>query len=608
MKILKRNIYFFLYLGLSIFIGTFCWELINLPLSDNEIIGDYSINNFNSFNDVFGYLIFVTMPMLAYLFWQLIFEKKKIKYFLSNIRFKNENFFTDTKIYILLLLFIFFIILEFLSIQFSVDEIDLYHEGARLSSAFKSKLDGTLWSGSYISTGVIYEILGPKYIWKIFNHESVGLFRFLDIFFIFITKLILIFVSLEISKSINLNSFFKSIFFIFITLIFLTCINYNSNVDLIKYREIPILLTLLFFIKSLKNNNQIYLPYIFIGFLTVFTFFWSIDRAVVLNLFTLFLIIFLTVNRDYKNIVMIILSSIFFWLFFYFILKEEFLFFISNTISILREMSEINGFIHPIPFSDGVNASRSTKTILSIVISLLITFSFYFQIKSRLSYRFKISLTSISLVSFLSYIYALGRTDYAHLKQVFGFPVIFLSCYLLFHLFYFIQRKYNFANHDNKKFLVLSFSLIFLFVFNFNINYSKIKNFKSRFSNYTKLQDSNFLSKADNDFIKETSTLINNEKCIQLYTNDAALLYFLKKPNCTKYYFVWIIGSKKNQKDLIQELHGANFIIKNGTIDQKMKLDKWGLPLDIKYPFLDYYIHKNFNKELIVGNRKILFK
>ena len=367
-------------------------------------------------------------------------------------------------------------------------------------------------------------------------------------------------------------------------------------------------MTLLFFIKSLKNNNQIYLPYIFIGFLTVFTFFWSIDRAVVLNLFTLFLIIFLTINRDYKNIVMITLSSIFFWLFFYFILKEEFLFFISNTISILREMSEINGFIHPIPFSDGVNASRSTKTILSIVISLLITFSFYFQIKSSLSYRFKISLTSISLVSFLSYIYALGRTDYAHLKQVFGFPVIFLSCYLLFHLFYFIQHKYNFANHDNKKFLALSFSLIFLFFFNFNINYSKIKNFKSRFSNYIKLQDSNFLSKADNDFIKETSTLINNEKCIQLYTNDAALLYFLKKPNCTKYYFVWIIGSKKNQKDLIQELHGANFIIKNGTIDQKMKLDKWGLPLDIKYPFLDHYIHKNFNKELIVGNRKILFK
>ena len=553
MKIIKKSIYFFLFSGLSLCVGTFCWKLINLPLSNNGIVGHYSINNSNSLNDVLGYLIFMGIPILSYFIWQLFFKKKKISDFLLNIKFINENTNADSKIYILFLLFVFLIILEFLSVDFSIKEIDLYHEGARLSSAFKSKLDGSLWSGSYISTGVIYEILGPKLIWKIFNQESVGLLRFLNIICIFLTKFILIFLSLEISKNVNLNSFFKNIFFVLLTIIFLTCINYSSSYDnglpanLIKFREIPVLLTLFFFIKSLKNVNQLYLPYILIGFLTVFTFLWSIDRALVLNLLVLFIIIFLIINKNYKNIAIIILSSIFFWLCFYFFLKEEFSFFLSNTINIMREMSEINGFIHPIPFSDGINASRSTKTILSILISLLISFSFFFNLKSRLSYRLKISLTSISLISFLSYVYALGRTDYTHLKQAFGFPVIFLSCYLLFYLFYFIHQKYSFNKYDNKKILMVLASLILIFFINFNIDYKKIIGFKGRFAEYIKLKDDSFLSAEDVNFLRQVSPLIEDQKCIQLYTNDAALLYLLKKPNCTKYFYVLIIGSKKTK-------------------------------------------------------------
>ena len=614
MKIFKKNIFFLLFLGLSLYLATFCWSLINLPLSSSEIIGYYSINNSNSLNDVFGYLIFITIPILFYFIWKVIFEKKKFSDFLSNIKFKKENISIDIKIYILCTLFIFFITLEFLSVQFSISEIDLFHEGERLSSAYRSKLDGSLWSGSYISKGIIYEILGPKYIWKLFNQESIGLLRFLDILYVFVTKFILIFLSLEISKNTNFNSFFKNIFFLFVTIVLLTCVNYDSSynngasANLIKFREIPVLLTLLLFIRSLKNLNQIYTPYIFIGFLTVFTFFWSIDRAIVLNLLVLFIIIFLVINKDYKNIATIVLSSIFFWLFFYFFLKEEFLFFTLNTIGILTEMTDINGFIHPIPFSDGVNASRSTKTILSILITLLISFGFFFNSKSRMSYRFRISLTSISLASFLSYIYALGRTDYTHLKQAFGFPVIFLSCYLIFHLFYFIHRKYIFSIQDNKKFLMLLIPLILLFFINFNIDYKKIINFKSRFVEYIELKDSSFLSTADNDFVKQISSLVRSEKCIQLYTNDAALLYLLKKPNCTKYFYVWIIGSKKNQLDLIDKLNSTNLIIKNGTIDQKMILHKWGIPLDIKYPLLTDYINKNFKKELTIGNRKILIR
>lgn len=616
MKIIKKNIYFFLFMTLSLCLGTFFWKIINLPFLNNDIVGYYSINKINSLNNVIGYLVFIAIPIIFYFIWQIILEKNKFSYFISNIKFKNENISLDKKIYIPFLFFIVFIILEFLSVQFLINKIDLFHEGERLSAAFKSKLDGSLWSGSYISKGIIYEVLGPKYIWKLFNQESIGLLRLLDIFCVFLLKFILTFLSLELSKYANLNPFFKSIFFVFLTIIFLSCIDYTSSyntgdgvsANLIIFREIPVLLTLLFFIKSLKNIEQMHILYILIGFLTVFTFFWSIDRAIVLNLLVLFIIIFLIINKSYKNIIILVLSSIFFWIFFYFFLKEEFVFFISNTIAILTEMPKINGLIHPIPFSDGANASRSTKTILSILLSLLISLSFFFNKKNILSYKLKISLTIISLVSFLSYIYALGRTDYTHLKQVFGFPVIFLSIYLLFYLLYFIQHKFSFNKFDSKSILITLAPLILLFLLNFNIDYKNIISFKNRFIEYAKVKDEIFLSIEDNNFLRQVSYLIKDEKCIQLYTNDAALLYLLKKPNCTKYFYIHIVGSKKNQIDLTSKLNTTNFIIGNGTIDKMMMLHKWAIPLDIKYPLLSNYINLNFKNELIIGDRKIFFK
>ena len=613
MKIAKY-IFFLLYMLTSICIATYLWKLIDLPLSNKGIVGYYFLNNSNSLNDVFGYIIFITCPILSYFIWQIFYEKKKINDLFLNIKFKNENIDIDKKIYILFSLFIIFIILEFLSIPFSTKEIDLYHEGARLSAAFKSKLDGSLWSGSYIARGVIYEILGPKYIWNFFDQESIGLLRFLDIIYVLITKLLLIVLSLEISKNTNFKAFFKMLFFILLTIIFLTFINYGStfnnglSANLIKFREIPVLLTLILFIKSLPNINRVYAPYFFVGFLATFSFFWSVDRAITLNILVLFIIFFLVINKSYKNIAIIIFTSFFSWLFFYFFLKSEFMFFVSNTIGIINEMSEINGLLHPIPFSSGINASRSTKTILLILISLLISFNFFFKKKSKLSYRFKMSLIAISLTSFLSYLYALGRTDYTHLKQVFGFPLIFLSCYLLFFLFYFIEKKCTFSMNSNKITFLSTFFFILLFLTIFNIDYSKIISFKNRFVKYIELKDEIFLSKIDNEFVKQASNLIKNEKCIQLYTDDTALLYLLKKPSCTKYYFVWLIGSKKNQIDLINKLDNTNFIIKNGTIDKKMILHKWGISLNVRYSLLDSFIDKNFNNEINVVNRKLAYK
>ena len=118
---------------------------------------------------------------------------------------------------------------------------------------------------------------------------------------------------------------------------------------------------------------------------------------------------------------------------------------------------------------------------------------------------------------------------------------------------------------------------------------------------YIKFEDSKFLNNGDQLFIKQASKILKNEKCIQLFSNDSALLYLLKKPSCSKYYFFWSVWSEKNQKNLISELNSSNFIIAGGTTDN------WSLPLSIKYPLLNNFLEDKYKDKIVIDNRTILF-
>ena len=62
----------------------------------------------------------------------------------------------------------------------------------------------------------------------------------------------------------------------------------------------------------------------------------------------------------------------------------------------------------------------------------------------------------------------------------------------------------------------------------------------------------NFLDKETINFIKNSRKYIGNYKCIQNFTNDVALNYLLRKENCSKFYMVFSLGSKKTQNELIK--------------------------------------------------------
>ena len=84
--------------------------------------------------------------------------KKSIKEIIVKFRNAPENIYKNNFIinysFVLILLFL---ILEFLSLNFPLNKLDFVHEGQNLSSAYRSFLDNSLWSGSYVTIGIFYE-------------------------------------------------------------------------------------------------------------------------------------------------------------------------------------------------------------------------------------------------------------------------------------------------------------------------------------------------------------------------------------------------------------------------------------------------------------------
>ena len=72
-----------------------------------------------------------------------------------------------------------------------------------------------------------------------------------------------------------------------------------------------------------------------------------------------------------------------------------------------------------------------------------------------------------------------------------------------------------------------------------------------------------FVSAEFNRFISYYKNLVSSDKCVAIFTNEVALSYLLKKPTCSKFYFMYTSTPKNIQNQLIQDLSSnkPSFII-----------------------------------------------
>ena len=601
MKIQKKTIFLYSTIVFMIIFVAKIWGFIKLPYKDPSIIGTYSINEFNSTNDILRYLIFTLLPVSFFLLFKIFFEKKEIKKIIFEIGLTSERKYNnDFAIKCSLAIILLFLILEFLSINFPLHAIDFLHEGQVLSSAYKSLLDGSLWSGSYVTVGIFYETLSSKFIWSFFDLESIGLSRYPPIFFTLVIKFLFIILLFKITKFLDLNTFYKNIFFIIGSFISLTFLDYDiPSVDIISYREIPVIMISILFIDYLQSIKWKKYILILLALVAVTSMFWSIDRGLVCNLLILSIIFFLILTKRYNDLAILFLSVIFFNLLFFLMLGDEFHYFISNTTSIIKEMGYIHGLIHPEPFSNELNSSRATKTLISIIIILIISLNLFFKENKLFSIEFKTFLLFLSIVSFFSYIYALGRSDGPHIKHVFAHQLFFFTIYFTYLFLSFIMNlnKLNFL--FRLKNIIIPILLVSI-LFPLNLNIKNILDYSDRFNEYIKLPDKKFLNKNDVNAIDKIKSIVSQYDCVQLFSNDAALLYLLKKKSCTKYYFIWSVGSSNNQKKLVRDFKNTKLIISKGTPFT------WDLSVSQKLPIVDNYIDQNFYIDQKIKDWEIL--
>ena len=597
------NTYIFLSVILSVFLSKFFWGWIDIDYTKEfEIPGEYSKYKYNPINESIRYVTFISMPLIVYLVCIKIFKGQEIKQIKEIFYYDNSKTFYVTKNNLLVLCFLSFsalILLDFLSVNLPLHTIDTLHEGQWLTPGINYLKKGGYWIDSYITIGFFHEILNVLIGFKIFDIFSIGSSRFSILLSILVFKFILIIFIYKLTVIQKLTENFKILFFVLISLIALSMTSFSFyNSDILHYRDLPLILFLILLIPIISNEKMVIFYCFLIGAMSTISMLWGLDKGAYLNLTLASLILFLIIKKDFDKSVWIILGAIITWILFYKIFgQEEFKSFFYNTKEIYQSMDWIHGIIHPEPFSSDQHSARATKILLILILSGLLIININFFKYQNILNEYKVLLIFIFIISIITYKTALGRSDGPHIRSVTGLPLLLLCIITLNLIFDFIlkNKKYlkifqNVANFKNT--LIFMFILLSIF-FLPNLNFQNIISFKSSVKNYVNLSDEFFLTERQNLLIKRYNNLTIEDKCVLIFTYDAAIPYLLKKPSCNKYYYIWNIGNKKNQNLFIKSIENRkpNFILLGGDYKNPITI---GLEPHERLPIIHNFIIKNY--------------
>ena len=580
--------------------NTYFWEKILIPYDvSTEVVGFYSVNNYNSQNDTIRFLIFIFLPLIFYCLSYLFINKIKIRFFFNQLYLKkNEKIKYKFEIKLFLII-LFLSIIIFLSRDLPFYKLDIFHEGQLLSGSLNFFLKDEIWQGSYLNTGLFHDQLNATIAFNFFSVKSVGAYRAFQIILEFMSVPFILLLCISIGKNFEFNLFNKKIFIIFLSVIGLyLLINGSFN-----YRHIPIFLFLFLLNEFFLNPNN-KLPLFFLGILSFLSFLWSVDVAAYINLLLLIFILFLIINLKIKKIYFILFGYLFSLIIVFLLVgKNEFIMFFENTINIYKHHEMLNGIIHPSPFSDTKNSSRATKVLVLFLLNGIFIFHKITN-TSETKHNFKIFILFFYLLSIFNYKTGLSRSDGGHIQTGASFNIFLFSILCIEYFLTFIFKKDLFI----KK--IYFFSMIFLILFTIksisftnNNSLGNIKKFKPSITELISKDDDFFLN---DEYIALKDLLIQltiDQRCFQAFNYEPAIYYLINKKSCTKYYNLWSIGSNYDQQKFVSEIksHNSKFILINGLYEN------WSvLPPKDRFPIIYNYIGQNYKNYLKIGSHNIL--
>ena len=606
------NLKIYTILFLSILISTFLWSKINLPYSNtHNVEGIYASLEYSAHNDVVRYIFFIGFPILTFFLSLFHFKKKEFVDFkdLLTVNYEYPAFNKSTKKILIFsfIIFVTYILVEFLSLNMPGMKIDYLHDGDYLTAAMNYFLTSNIWS-SFAVHGTSMSIY-PNLMWKIFDVESVGAYRLFPFFLIILVKLFSLYFVFQLTKIASLNDSFKIIFFIISSFVILSMSDYgglsNGGYNPISYRDLYLIffLILLFNIIILEKSN--YLNIFLISIIPSFTILLHTDIGIYLNFTLIFLMIYLYIIKNKKNWFIILVISSFWFLVLAYMGLDEFKSFFKNILILTSSIDYLHGIPYPEPFfdiSESKHGTRGTKgLILQLIAGLLITYKVFIK-DSKIENKKKIFFIFLLILSVVFYRTALGRSDSYHMKMSSDLPILIISFFTIEYLLINIEK---FLKSFQDKVVNYTFLIIFIFAIlyegNTTLNYKNIKDIKNRYTEFVKLEDSFFMNNDTIDLINYLKKVTKKEKCIQNFTYDNAIPFFLKKISCTPYYSSWLASPPVMQEDYIKRLKIANpnyIIYKN----DKFILERF---THERLKLVDNYINQNYNFHIKVNDFSI---
>lgn len=544
---------------IAVAFSTLIWDIIKLPYDfKNEIYGEYAKQNHNPHNDTIRYILFISIPLIAFLLSYLYFFREKLFTINQVINRKVISFpKTNNKIINLFFyLILFLVIINFLSLDYNryFFNLDFFHEGTYLTPSKNFQFNGNFWLSSYLDYGLLGNYF-PIIIWKIFGLETIGSTRFFQLILLLFNKILIILLCKKISENLSFDKNISIIYFVFVSILSASLIELDFRSSYIPGKFFLIFLFLLTFFESLKSNEKQFTYNFLIGLICVVSIFSYIDIGIYLNALLFFLLIYSIFRTEYKKVLFITTGLLCGFLFFYISLSSsEIAAFYSNILALLSTIDYLDGIVYPTPFFSG--DIRSTRALLLIIIAGILVIIFNFNKKIKEKSEVKIFFIFLFLLNILIFKSAIVRSDTPHLKTASSL-VIFL---LILTIAYFLIRGLisAFKNFNNLKKYYLAAPITILFFSSFTpMHLYDFKNTLFSFSQIDKLliqKDDKYLKKEYIEMINYYKNLTKDEKCVQIFTNEAAIPYLLKKPSCTKYYLMWISAPNENQMSFIKDL------------------------------------------------------
>ena len=614
----KNNLIIFTLLFLSFLFSIFFWPKIVLPYTNvHNVAGIYDNLKYSSHNDVTRYIFFIGFPVLTFLISLLLFKKEKIIRFKDLFKSNNEfyiiNKYQKKMLFFCFIIFGFYILIEFLSLGVPDMKIDRVHDGDYLTAAMNYLLTNKIWSSSYAVHGASMSIY-PNIMWKIFNVESIGAFRLFPVFMAILVKSFSLYFAFQLTKIVNVKDSFKVIFFILFSFLILSMSDFDVLVggyNLISFRDLYLIFFLILLFNIIIHEKNNYINIFLITIIPSLTMLLHTDIGIYLNFTLIFLMIYFYFSKKNKNWFIILIIAIFWLLTLKYMGLNDFKLFFKNILILTSSIDYLMGNPYPEPFFDTTgskHASRATKgLVLQLIAGLLVTYKVFIK-NDNTENKKKVFFIFLFILSFIFYRNALGRSDSYHIRMSSDLPILIISFFTIEYLLMNIQKNFIFSKDKVTNYITLVIFLLTISYLGYSkFNYSNIKNIQNRYSEFVRHKDSYFMNNDTINIINYLKEVTKDEKCIENFTYDLSIPFFLKKTSCTPYYSSWLASPTILQKDYIKRLKVAkpNYIIYNSNhfVDNLQVYER--LELVNSYIIRNYDFHINIDDFLIYKLKNI---